>query len=335
MLKKNNMVKNMKKKKHYLVTGGVGFIGSHLTEKLINSGHHVTVIDNLSTGEIQNLNSVIDHPKLKVIIGSVLDGPLMESLIRDVDEIYHLASAVGVKLIMDQPVETIENIYEGTAVVFKFAARYRKKVLLTSTSEVYGKNKEVPFKEDSDRVEGPTHSHRWAYACAKSLDEFLALAHAKTSGLPVVIVRLFNTVGPRQASAYGMVIPNFINAALEDKTLNIYGDGTQTRCFCHVLDVVEALSELMQDKQNEGEVFNVGSIDEISISKLADHIISMTKSRSKTNMISYETVYPDGGFEDMLRRVPSIEKINNAIGWSPSKSLDEIILNIIDSKKNN
>ena len=328
------MIKNTKNTKHYLVTGGAGFIGSTLTEKLILSGHNVTVVDNLSTGDINNLDSIIDSPNLKVIIGSVLDSSLMESLISDSDEIFHLASAVGVKLIMDQPVETIENIFQGTAVVFKFAARYRKKVLLASTSEVYGKNKDVPFKEDSDRVEGPTHFHRWAYACAKSLDEFLALAHAKTSGLPVVIVRLFNTVGPRQASAYGMVIPNLINAALAGKDLNVYGDGEQTRCFCHVLDVVEALTGVMNEKECEAKVFNIGSTEEISILQLSHRILKLTKSKSKIKLIPYDQIYPDGGFEDMLRRVPSIDRIKKTINWAPEKNLDYILTSILKTRIN-
>jgi len=325
-------VDNIKKTKHYLVTGGAGFIGSHLTEKLIGKGNIVTIVDNLSTGNISNLDTIIKHPNLKIIIGSILDDNLMEPIIKEVDEVYHLASAVGVKLIMDQPVETIENIFEGTAVVFRYAARYRKKVLLTSTSEVYGKNKNVPFKEDYDRIEGPTSSHRWAYASAKSLDEFLALAHSKKSGLAVVVVRLFNTVGPRQSSQYGMVIPNFIEAALKGETLYVYGDGEQTRCFCHVKDVVKALVEVMNNTECEGKVFNIGSSEEISINKLANRITDFTKSSSKIKTIPYNQVYPDGGFEDMGRRVPCTERIKKYINWEPEISLDEIIKSVVECK---
>lgn len=319
--------------KHYLVTGGAGFIGSHLTEKLLNEGNRVTVIDDLSTGDIHNLDAVIDHPKFKVIIGSVLDSGLMEPLIKEVDAVFHLASAVGVKLIMSDPVATIEKIFQGTDVVFKYAARYRKKILLTSTSEVYGKSKDVPFHEDGDRLEGPTTMHRWAYACAKSLDEFLALAHYKTSGLPVVVVRLFNTVGPRQASAYGMVIPTLVEAALQDRQLTVYGDGRQTRCFCHVSDVIVALCGLMTEKRAEGKVVNIGSTDEVSIYDLATKIIGLTGSKSQIKVIPYEQAYPNGGFEDMSRRVPSIDRVKELINWSPQKNLEDIVRSVVDDKQ--
>lgn len=314
--------------KHYLVTGGAGFIGSHLSEKLIKTGNQVTIIDDLSTGNIHNLDSIIDHPQCNIIIGTILDGTLMEPLIRNCDAVFHLAAAVGVKLIMDRPVETIEKIFDGTSVVFKYAARYRKKVLLTSTSEVYGKSKDVPFKEDGDRVEGPTSMHRWAYACAKSLDEFLALAHSKESELPVVVARLFNTVGPRQAAAYGMVIPNLVEAALKELPLNVHGDGRQTRCFCHVSDVVEALCKLMTEKNCEAKVINVGSEDETSIMELARKIVEITGSKAEIKLIPYEQVYPNGGFEDMQRRVPCIDRVNELIGWGPRKNLDDIIRDV-------
>lgn len=313
------------KPRHYLVTGGAGFIGSHLSEKLIGAGNKVTVIDDLSTGDIHNLDAIIEHPNFSIIIGSVLDSALMEPLIRNSDAVFHLASAVGVKLIMAKPVETIEKIFEGTAVVFKFASRYRKKVLITSTSEVYGKSRDVPFKEDGDRVEGATSMHRWAYACAKSLDEFLALAHSKESELPVVVVRLFNTVGPRQAAAYGMVIPNLVEAALLGLPLNVHGDGKQTRCFCHVHDVVEALCKLMTEKRCEAKVINIGSNDEISILELARKILKITGSKAEIKLVPYEQVYPNGGFEDMRRRIPSIERAKEFIAWEPRKNLDYII----------
>lgn len=319
--------------KHYLITGGAGFIGSHLTEKLINEGNRVTIIDDLSTGDIHNLDSVIDHALIKIIIGSVLDAGLMEPLVREADEIFHLASAVGVNLIMEKPVDTIENIFQGTAVVFKYAARYHKKVLLTSTSEVYGKSKDIPFHEDGDRVEGPTMMHRWAYACAKSLDEFLALAYSKTSGLPVVVVRLFNTVGPRQASAYGMVIPNLIEAAIQERTLNVFGDGMQTRCFCHVHDVIDALCRLMAEKHCEAKVINVGSDEEVSILDLARKILKITRSKSEIKLTPYAQIYPNGGFEDMLRRVPCIDRVKELIKWEPRKNLEDIIISVIADKK--
>lgn len=326
------MAKDSNMSNHYLVTGGAGFIGSHLTEQLLRDGHTVTIIDDLSTGDIRNLDGVIKHPQLKIIIGSVLDGTLMEPLIREVDAVYHLASAVGVKLIMEQPVETIETIFDGTKVVFEYAARYRKKVLLTSTSEVYGKSKDVPFKEDGDRLAGSTTMHRWAYACAKSLDEFLALAHAKTSRLPVVVVRLFNTVGPRQASAYGMVIPNLIEAALQGRPLNVHGNGEQTRCFCHVSDVIEALCKLMGKEECEGKVFNVGGNEEVSILSLAQQIKEITKSDSNIKLVPYDQVYPDGGFEDMHRRAPCIDRIREVIKWTPKLKLRDIIDSVVDDK---
>ena len=327
------MSSHLNRVKHYLVTGGAGFIGSHLTEKLINDGNRVTVIDDLSTGDIHNLDAVTNHAHLKIIIGSVLNNALMEPLVREVDEIFHLASAVGVKLIMENPVDTIETIFQGTNVVFKYAARYRKKVLLTSTSEVYGKSKDVPFKEEGDRLEGPTTMHRWAYACAKSLDEFLALAHSKTSGLPVVVIRLFNTVGPRQTSSYGMVIPNLVEAALQERTLTVYGDGKQTRCFCHVHDVTEALCELMSKEQCEAKVINVGGNKEVSIIELARKVLEITKSKAEIKLIPYEQAYPGGGFEDMLRRVPCIDRIKKLINWVPKNNLENIISSVVEDKR--
>jgi len=327
------MQSNLNNAKHYLVTGGAGFIGSHLTEKLINSGNQITVIDDLSTGDIHNLDAVLNHKRVKIVIGSVLDQTLMEPLVREVDGIFHLASAVGVKLIMENPVDTIEKIFQGTEVVFRYAARYRKKVLLTSTSEVYGKSKDVPFKEDGDRLEGPTTMHRWAYACAKSLDEFLALAHSKKSGLPVVIVRLFNTVGPRQASAYGMVIPNLVELALQERVLTVYGDGRQTRCFCHVEDVTEALFRLMTEEGCESKVINVGGNEEVSIYELAQKIIEISKSKSEIKLFPYDQIYPNGGFEDMLRRVPCIDRVKELINWKPQKNLEDIICSVVADKR--
>ena len=291
------------------------------------------VIDDLSTGDMKNLENCLDNENLELVIDTILNDSLMEKLITKSDEIFHLASSVGVELIMKNPVHTIENIFQGTAVVFKYASKYRKKVLLTSTSEVYGKSLDVPFREDGDRVEGPTTINRWAYANAKSLDEFLALAYYKTSKLPVVVVRLFNTVGPRQSGDYGMVIPKMIKAGLFNNNILVYGDGNQTRCFCHVSDVINALSLLMNTKDSYGEVVNVGSDSEISMVKLAELISSQLNNNSQISKISYDEIYPDGGFEDMKRRVPSIEKINKLVGWKPSFTLEEIVKDVINYQK--
>lgn len=318
---------------HYLVTGGAGFIGSHLSEYLITKDHHVTVIDDLSTGRFNNLARVHDHPGFRMIVGSIRDEALIEPLIRESDGIFHLASAVGVRLIMEQPVQTIETIFHGTDVVLRFASRYRRKILLTSTSEVYGKSNDVPFHEDGDRLEGPTTLHRWAYACAKALDEFLALAHHKTTGLPVVVVRLFNTVGPRQSAQYGMVIPRFVEAALQGRNLTVYGDGLQTRCFCHVHDVVEGLYAAINTPACEGQVINIGNDEEVSIVDLAQRIISTAASNSTILHIPYEQAFPDGGYEDMRRRVPSLEKARRLIGWAPRYRLTDIIRDTIDERR--
>lgn len=320
-------------KKKYLVTGGAGFIGSHLTEKLLREGNKVTIIDDLSTGNLKNLEEYKGDENLEIVIDSILNDSLMKKLISETDEVFHLASSVGVELIMKNPIHTIENIFMGTAVVFKHASKYRKKVLLTSTSEVYGKSLDVPFREDGDRVEGPTTINRWAYANAKSLDEFLALAYFQTSKLPVVIVRLFNTVGPRQSGDYGMVIPKMINAGLKNKNIQVYGDGLQTRCFCHVKDVINALCSLMKTKDSFGEVINVGSDNEISMFKLAELVSQSLNNNSKISIIPYEEVYPKGGFEDMKRRVPSIDKIDNLINWKPTILLEDIVKDVIKYQK--
>ncbi len=322
-------------KKKYLITGGAGFIGSHLAERLLEEGNIVTIVDDLSTGKIDNLKNIIDNPDLKIVIDSVLNESLLERIIRETDEIFHLASSVGVQLIMNNPVHTIENIFQGTAVVFKFAARYRKKVLLTSTSEVYGKSQDIPFKEDGDRVEGATTMHRWAYANAKALDEFLALAYFKTAGLPVVVVRLFNTVGPRQSADYGMVIPKMIGASIREKQIQVYGDGLQSRCFCHVNDVIDALCLLMKNKKSEGEVINVGSNQEISMIELAKKIKEKSQNEPEIVLVPYEKIYPNGGFEDMRRRVPSISKIFSLINWKPTFSIDDIIDSVLNHIEKN
>ncbi|MFN3188883.1 MAG: GDP-mannose 4,6-dehydratase [Aureliella sp.] len=315
---------------HYLITGGCGFIGSHLAESLLSAGHRVTVLDDLSTGKISNVQHLESNSDFRVLVGSVTDKDFVHEAVGESDVVYHLASAVGVKLIMEKPVETIDTIVSGTQIVLEQANRYRKPTLLTSTSEVYGKSTSVPFEEDGDRLAGPTTKHRWAYACAKALDEFLAMAYWKSSRLPVVVVRLFNTVGPRQTGQYGMVIPNFIDRARRGETLFVHGEGNQSRCFCHVADVVRGLVGLMQCDEARGQVVNLGSEEEITILGLAEKVIAELNSQSTIEHLSYEAVYGDG-FEDMQRRVPSIEKAKRLIGWQPENSLTQILADVASS----
>ena len=312
-----------------LITGGAGFIGSHLADRLISDGLEVTVIDDLSTGRYSNVAHLEGHERFRLIIDTVLNDSLMEGLIRDTDRVYHMASAVGVKLIMDHPVKTIETIFRGTDVVLGHCSRYRKRVLVPSTSEVYGKGVSVPFKEDDDLLTGATDKHRWAYACAKTLDEFLALAHWKETRLPVVVVRLFNTVGPRQTGQYGMVVPRFVRAALRNEPIEVHGDGTQSRCFGHVHDVVEGLVKLLDVPECFGQVVNLGNSEEVSILQLADKAISHTSSSSEIKFVSYAEAYGEG-FEDMRRRVPSLEKAKKLIGYQPTRTLDDIINDVAD-----
>src|SRR6476620_9746138 len=266
-----------------LITGGAGFVGSHLADKLIAQGNQITVIDDLSTGRYSNVAHLEGRPDFRLIIDTVLNASLMEELIRESDRVYHMASAVGVRLIMEQPVKTIETIFHGTDVVLGRCSTFRKRVLIPSTSEVYGKGVSVPFKEDDDLLTGATDKHRWAYACAKTLDEFLALAHWKETRLPVVVVRLFNTVGPRQTGQYGMVVPRFVQAALKHETIEVHGDGTQSRCFGHIADVVEGLTAMMENPACFGQVVNMGSDAEVSINGLAEKAIALTSSTSKIN----------------------------------------------------
>lgn len=307
-----------------LITGGAGFIGSHLADKLIADGHEITVIDDLSTGRYANIAHLEGQKNFRLIIDTVLNAVLMEELIRETDRVYHMASAVGVRLIMEQPVKTIETIFHGTDTVLKFCSRYRKRVLVPSTSEVYGKGISVPFKEDDDLLTGATDKHRWAYACAKTLDEFLALAHWKETQLPVVVCRLFNTVGPRQTGQYGMVVPRFVHAAIRNEPIEVYGDGTQSRCFGHVADVVEGLIKLIETPACFGTVVNLGNDEEVSINELAKRAIDLTSSTSKVKYMSYDEVY-GAGFEDMQRRVPSLEKARAMIGYQPTRTLEDII----------
>lgn len=312
-----------------LITGGAGFIGSHLARTLLNTGHQVTVIDDLSTGLFSNVAPLEQNPNFRFYVDTIRNERLMERLMDSCHIVYHLASTVGVKLIMDEPVQTIDNIYQGTEVVLRLARRYRNRVLLTSTSEVYGKSEDVPYREDGDRLEGATSKHRWAYASAKALDEFLALAHWKESRVPIIVTRLFNTVGPRQQGQYGMVLPRFVEAALANKPLTVYGDGTQSRCFCHVQDIVTGLTDLMNCATAPGEVFNLGSNEEVSILGLAERVIEIVGSSSTIEFESYEAIYGPG-FEDMRRRVPCTNKAREAIGWRATYSLDETIQSVAD-----
>jgi UDP-glucose 4-epimerase len=310
-----------------LITGGAGFVGSHLADKLYSQGHDITVIDDLSTGRYSNVAHLEGRERFQLIIGTILNEELMERLIRDTDRVFHMASAVGVKLIMEQPVKTIETIFHGTDVVLKFCSRYRKRVLIPSTSEVYGKSTEVPFTEDNDILKGSTSKHRWAYACAKELDEFLALAHWKETRLPVVVIRLFNTVGPRQTGQYGMVVPNFIKAALQNQPIPIHGDGNQARCFGHVLDIVEGLVKAIETPECFGQVMNLGNNEEVTIKELAERIINATGSSSEIDYITYEAAY-GAGFEDMQRRVPNLEKAKRLVGYQPTRTLADIITDV-------
>lgn len=312
-----------------LITGGAGFVGSHLADKLIGQGHSITVIDDLSTGQYSNIEHLEHHDRFRLIIDTVLNEKLMEELIRETDRVYHMASAVGVKLIMERPVRTIETIFRGTDVVLGFCSRYRKRVLIPSTSEVYGKGASVPFKEDDDLLTGATDKHRWAYACAKTLDEFLALAHWKETRLPVVVVRLFNTVGPRQTGQYGMVVPRFIHSAIKNEPIVVHGDGTQQRCFGHVLDVVEGLTAVLENDNCLGQVINLGNDEEVSILGLAEKAIELSRSTSEIKYIPYEEAYGDG-FEDMRRRVPSLEKAKRLVGYKPTRSLADIINDVAE-----
>lgn len=312
-----------------LVTGGAGFIGSHLCWRLLQDGHVVTAMDNLSTGRLENIDGFSDAGSFEFVEGDACDRGVMEGLIAKCDVVFHLAAAVGVQLIVDQPVHTIETNIHATEVVLAFANKYHKKVLLASTSEVYGKSEQVPFHEDDDSVLGSTRFSRWSYACSKAIDEFLGFAYHDEFALNVVVARLFNTIGPRQTGQYGMVVPRFIEKALRGEDISIYGTGGQTRCFCYVGDVVDALISLVESEATAGKVYNVGSSEEITIEALADLIIAKTNSSSVKKFVSYEEAY-GRPFDDMLRRVPSLKRIENAIGYGPVKTLDETLDIIID-----
>jgi UDP-glucose 4-epimerase len=312
-----------------LITGGAGFIGSHLAERLLADGHEVAVLDNLSTGSIENISHLKPNPGFSYRIDSVTNESLLAEMIDGSDVVFHLAAAVGVKLIVEQPVHTIETNVHGTEVVLKHANKKKKLVFIASTSEVYGKSVSVPFQEGADLVLGPSHKHRWAYACSKLIDEFLALAYWKERKLPVVIVRLFNTVGPRQTGQYGMVLPTFVRQALAGQPITVFGDGSQTRSFTYVGDVVGALVTLAAEPRAVGEVFNIGSRSEVAIGELAQRVRTLAGSQSPIQHIPYDQAY-EAGFEDMPRRVPDITKVRDLIGYEPRLGLDEIIQTVIE-----
>src|SRR5512134_2363643 len=312
-----------------LITGGAGFIGSHLAERLLQCGHEVGVVDNLSTGSIENISHLKSEPGFSYVIDTIDNEPLLAEWIDRSDVVFHLAAAVGVKLIVEQPVHTIETNVHGTEVVLKHANKKKKLVFIASTSEVYGKSADVPFREDADLVLGASAKHRWAYACSKLIDEFLALAYWKERKLPVVIVRLFNTVGPRQTGQYGMVLPTFVRQALAGQPITVFGDGTQSRSFTYVGDVVGALIKLAQEPRAVGEVFNIGNGHEITIRELAERVKALTGSLSPIVFVPYDEAY-EAGFEDMPRRVPDISKIQSLIGFTPKMGLDDIIRAVVE-----
>ncbi len=311
-----------------LITGGAGFIGSHLAEELIKGHNGIIILDNLSTGRYENIEHLLNNKKFEFVEGNILDAILMDKLVEQVDIIFHLAAAVGVDLIVKKPLESLTTNIKGSEIVLEMANRYHKKILITSSSEIYGKNVNGPLKENDDRILGSPLKVRWGYSTAKAVDEMLAYVYWKEKRVPSIIVRLFNTVGPKQTGAYGMVMPRFISQAVKNEPITVYGTGKQSRCFIHVKDVVNALILLIKEPKAVGEVFNIGSQEEITIEQLAKEIIRVTKSKSKIDYISYEKAYEEG-FEDMQRRVPDITKINKLIGFKPTFTLLEIIEDIV------
>jgi UDP-glucose 4-epimerase len=311
-----------------LITGGCGFIGSHLSELLLEQGHNVTVVDDLSTGRFENIAHLVNRPGFQFAIANITNEMVMDRLVNECDLVYHLAAAVGVDLIVRDPVKVIESNIKGCEAILRIAARYRKKVLLASTSEIYGKSEDIPFREDSDSVLGPTIKSRWSYACSKAMDEFLALAYAKQAALPVVIMRLFNTVGPRQTGRYGMVVPRFVQQALRNEPLSVFGDGQQTRCFTYVGDAVHAMTGLADEPRALGQVYNIGSSQEVSIEYLAKLTIRLCNSNSPVIFVPYDQAY-EVGFEDMRRRVPDTTKISSLISWRPLVDLEGILRKVI------
>jgi UDP-glucose 4-epimerase len=312
-----------------LVTGGAGFIGSHLSDALLAQGHEVLILDNLSTGSFDNIAHLKGRPGFEYFIDTVNNESLLAELIDRSDVVFHFAAAVGVKLIVEQPVHTIETNVHGTEVVLKHANKKKKLVVIASTSEVYGKSEDVPFREDSDLVLGPTPKHRWAYACSKAIDEFLALAYWKERKLPVIVVRFFNTVGPRQTGQYGMVIPNFVQQALAGRPITVFGDGRQSRSFTHVADVVGALLKLVNEPKAIGQVINLGNTQEVTIQALAERVRELSGSDSPIKLVPYDEAY-ESGFEDMPRRVPDLSKAEAMIGYKTRFTLDDILTQVID-----
>jgi UDP-glucose 4-epimerase len=311
-----------------LITGGCGFIGSHLAEALLERGDAVNVVDDLSTGRFENVAHLVGRPGFQFAIETIGNETVMDRLISECDIIYHLAAAVGVELIIKDPVRVIETNIKGCETILRIGARYRKKVMLASTSEIYGKSEQVPFREEADSVMGPTTRSRWSYACSKAMDEFLALAYSRQMALPVVIMRFFNTVGPRQTGRYGMVIPRFVQQALRNEPLTVYGDGQQTRCFTYVGDVIRAVISLATEPRAVGEVYNIGSTAEVTIEALARKVVAMVGSTSPIVLVPYDQAY-EVGFEDMRRRIPDIAKIRTLIGWEPRIALDSILSHVI------
>ncbi|KPK39192.1 MAG: nucleoside-diphosphate sugar epimerase [Omnitrophica WOR_2 bacterium SM23_29] len=314
---------------HYLITGGAGFIGSHLADRLVGDGNKVTTLDNLSTGKYENVSHLNGNSDFELVVGSILNEYLVDKLAERCGAIFHLAAAVGVELIVKHPLESLTTNIKGSEIVLEMAHRYHKKVLIASTSEIYGKNANGPLKEEEDRILGSPLKSRWSYSTSKAVDEMLAYVYWKEKGVPTIIVRLFNTVGPRQTEAYGMVLPRFVGQALDGKDLTVYGDGKQSRCFLHVKDAVDALVKLMDNSNACGQVFNVGSQEEITIEDLAKKVIEITGSRSKITHIPYEKAYEEG-FEDMEKRVPDISKIRSLIGFKPTVDLNGIIKDVVN-----
>jgi nucleoside-diphosphate-sugar epimerase len=316
----------------YLITGGAGFIGSHLSELMLSQGHRVVAIDNLSTGKIENIEHLRPLPHFQFVRETIANSQVLDRLTSESDVVVHLAAAVGVQLIVQDPVHTIQTNIMGTEAVLVAAQRYGCKVLIASTSEVYGKGVRVPFQEDDDRLMGPTTRSRWAYATSKAVDEFLGLAYHSQYGLPVTVMRLFNTVGPRQTGRYGMVVPRFVRQALQEKPLTVYGDGSQSRCFADVADVTRAIAGLAEEAAAVGQVFNIGATEEVTIRELAERVIELTESPSAITYVPYEEAYAPG-FEDMQRRVPSLERISRLIGYSPRHTLNDILRRVIAYEK--
>ena len=313
-----------------LITGGAGFIGSHLAQQLLRGGYQVTVIDNLSTGRLDNISGLVANPRFSYAVEDIRNIHVIDRLVSECDIIFHLAAAVGVRHIIERPINTIEVNIGGTEIILKTASRYRRRVLLASTSEVYGKGVQFPFREDDDTLSGPTRRSRWSYAASKAIDEFLAFAYHSEIGLPVTLFRLFNTVGPRQLGQYGMVVPRFVRWALANETLQVYGDGQQRRCFANVYDVAAAIQGLAECDASIGELYNIGSSEEISIMDLARRVRDRADSASEIELVPYDQAYDQPGFEDFRRRVPCIEKIGATINWQPSTPLDTTIDQIID-----